>query len=422
MEIKNKKFIVTSGCSYGVAADYVFNIENILYDKKIMKDFGKNWIETDYQIVVLNLSCGSQGSDWACDSVIHTCNKLLELGVPNENIYVLVEWSQWHRYTVSQHHYTGTDFSELKWTGEGYKPFNFYEINPNNNSEKSQTICDFFRKHLNLEKSTILNNIAKINDRIYITPSHVNKNMFSEISYPLKFYIENCRKIEDTVPIESKIKIYLDNILRLQYFLKSENIRYNFFFMQLTLSNWDKLEDGTILDPFKNLYYCMDTFGDSIVINNNYNPKSDCNKRLEIVLNETNNEISKLDFKNIWFYQNEKYDRGGIDEYTIDNFREGGYLNITHNFNFDIKGSITYKDIIVRHNEHPNLISYLTLWNQVTQNCDFMKLNEDFVNFMVEKYWEDYHSENETVNNITISKKHWYKLTGIEYGFCKIFD
>ena len=47
--------------------------------------------------ILINVAVSSQGSDWQSDSTIYVVQKLLELGVKAENIYSVVEWSQWHR-------------------------------------------------------------------------------------------------------------------------------------------------------------------------------------------------------------------------------------------------------------------------------------------------------------------------------------
>jgi hypothetical protein len=120
---------------------------------------------------------------------------------------------------------------------------------------------------------------------------------------------------------------------------------------------------------------------------------------------ETINEISKINFDNIWFHESEKYRRGGIDEWTLENLKEVGYINIKYGQQEFTKGGI-----ICNYNQHPNYVAYINLWNKVTTNCDFMKINDKFLNFVNEKYWEDYEYDGVSKNNITISKKEWYRI------------
>lgn len=416
MNIKDKKFIVTTGCSYGRMADFVFVKDNF-YDRSVFNRYGKNWIDSSHDLVVLNVSLGSHGSDWQCDSIIYTVNKLFELGVKSEDIYVFVEWSQWHRYTVSQHHYTEMDFSELGWESENKRDFPIYFIDhkDNNNNGETNEVSKFFKKFLNLKRSDTFENIGKINERIYITPSHLDGVRFRNINSTYKFYYENCIKIENVTPIESKIKTYLNNILRLQYFLKSNQVKYDYCFMQVSLSHWTKREDGLIIEPLINLGDFMYRENYDAKFNEDYNPKNQNNQNIENVMPENRNEILQLDFNNIWFYENERYSRGGLDEYTIDNFKEGGFLNINHSKNFDLN-NIGLLDIIIRHGEHPASITYITLWNEIAKNCNFMRLKDDYVQFMLDRYWEDYNSNEKTINNLTISKKHWYEILNKKGG------
>ena len=62
------------------------------------------------------------------------------------------------------------------------------------------------------------------------------------------------------------------------------------------------------------------------------------------------------------------------------------------------------------YNHHPNHVAYINLWNLVATNCDFMKINDKFLNFVNEKYWEDYDFDGFSKNNIAISKKEWYRI------------
>ena len=81
---KDCKFIVSSGCSYGMIPKAVikpFNLINRtsyfnMMDMELYKQYGKNWLEIDEDIIVMNVSLGSQGSDWQSDSTIHICQKL----------------------------------------------------------------------------------------------------------------------------------------------------------------------------------------------------------------------------------------------------------------------------------------------------------------------------------------------------------
>ena len=53
---------------------------------------------------------------------------------------------------------------------------------------------------------------------------------------------------------------------------------------------------------------------------------------------------------------------------------------------------INYKknDIKYNYNHHPNMIAYINIWNKSTFNCDFFKLTDEFVEYLNNKFDEDY--------------------------------
>ena len=163
--------------------------------------------------------------------------------------------------------------------------------------------------------------------------------------------------------------------------------------MQSALSNWKKSEGGLVSQDLIS------------PLENNFNPINDPSTDMEVVLPETRLEIEQIDFSQFWLYENEKYRRGGIDDWTIDNFKEVGYINL-HEHAEEHLGKL---DMKFEYGAHPNTIPYLLLWNKVSKNCDFLKVRSDFENFMLEKYWEDYNYDGFSKNNITISKKEWLK-------------
>lgn len=402
MELRNfkeHKFIVSSGCSYGLIPKAVtkpFNLINRTFnfsgmDIDLYNQYGKNWLEIEEDVIVLNVSLGSQGSDWQSDSTIHVCEKLLEFGVKNENIYVLVEWSQWRRFNIHPFHYVNLNLQDFNWRTN--HDFFLEHIKKDNLLFEDRELFDRIFKDLEITTSNKIYSVGKIKDRIYLSPSHVSNENFKNLGYDFEYLIKTAKELDDTFPLENKIKIYLNNILRTQYYLKSKNINYNFLFMQSTFSNWKKTEHGVVyhelLSPF----------------DSNFNPKNDVKCDIEVVLPETKLEINQIDFDNFWLYENEKYRRGGIDDWTLDNFKEVGYINLHEH----TEKHLSKDDMKFEYGAHPNTVPYLLLWNKVTKNCNFMKVKSDFENFMLEKYWEDYNYDGYSKNKITISKKEWYR-------------
>ncbi len=414
MEIKNLneyKFIVSSGCSYGLLPNSVFKPFNLInrssgshnIHKSLYEKYGENWLEIDNDVIVLNVSLGSQGSDWQSDSIIYTINKLIELGVDSKNIYCLVEWSQWSRFSIHPFHNLNLNLERFEWDGDNKFFYNL--IDKNDLFKENNSIIDELFNQIQIRTSFPFYNIGKIDERVYITPSSLNLNDFSKNYNEFFNFIKVSKKIQDEYPTEKKVKNYLDNILKTQFYLKSINIKYNFCFMQSTLSNWIKTNNGNILHdltpPFISETNSFKDYGP----NKNFNPISDSKNDIENVLNETKFEISLLDMKNIWFYENEKFRRGGIDEWTIDNFKEVGYINLhEHTERF-----FSAMDMICDYGHHPNTVSYLLLWNKITTNCDFVKVKRSFEDFMLDRFWEDYHFDGYSKNYVTISKKEWVR-------------
>jgi hypothetical protein len=406
MEIKNLneyKFILSSGCSYGLMPSVVAKPFACCFNKTIFDDFRQTYIDTDNKILFLNVNIGSQGSDWQSDSIIQLCTKILQLGVKPENIYCMVEWSQWHRFNIQPFHFINLDMNKFQW--RDWNSFSFHEVNERKEIQ-TDTLANQIFKILDICCSNPLYNVGKINNRIYINPLHMGKKDFLKLGDEFGYLIDKAQEIESQLMFENKIKNYLNNILRVQYFFESRNLKYNFLFMQSTLSDWHNIGNGLIkheLNLSQGSYqYIKDN---KIIVNPNYIKNNDPLKDIEVVMPETKNEIDKLNFNNIWFHETEKYRRGGIDEWTLENLKEVGYIKLLYG-----NHQFTKHDILCNYNQHPNFVAYLNLWNKVATNCDFLKVNNDFLNYVNEKYWEDYNYDGYSKNNITISRKEWYRI------------
>ena len=414
MEIKNLneyKFILSTGCSYGLIPHVAINpFDNCFPNHTFPEEFKQKHVDTENKIISLGLNIGSQGSDWQADSIIHLCTKILELGVKPENIYCLVEWSQWNRMNIHPYHYINLDLEKFNF--RNWNSFNFNQLNENKSLvkvyDKNQNeLLNKLFAELNVTCSNNLYNVGKIENRIYVNPMHMNKNDFLKLGDEFGYLIDVSKEMESNYMFENKIKNYLNNILRVQYFLDSKNLKYNFLFMQSTLSDWYNLGNGIIkheLNMPHGSYQYMSN--DKIVTNEIFNNRANNpNLDIEVVMPETKLELDKINFNNIWFHESEKFRRGGIDEWTLENLKEVGYIKLNVGINFSSKF-----EILCNYNHHPNHIAYLNLWNLVSTNCDFMKVNQNFLNYMNEKYWEDYNYDGFTKNNITMSKKEWHRI------------
>ena len=206
MELKNLseyKFILSSGCSYGIMPQICVYPFNWFFNKTIFNDFRETYIDTDNKIISLSVNIGSQGSDWQADSIIQLCTKILEMGVKPENIYCLVEWSQWHRYNIHPYNFINLDLSKFKF--RDWNSFDFREINQNKKLMGDTLVNDIF-KNLNINCSNIVYNTGKINDRIYVNPMHMNRNDFLKMGDDFGYLITKSQDDEGRYMFENKIK------------------------------------------------------------------------------------------------------------------------------------------------------------------------------------------------------------------------
>jgi hypothetical protein len=417
MDFSKYKFVVSSGCSYGRLADYVFNIFDYLIEgQRLKEEYGQvDWLCIEgNKVVSINLSLGSQGSDWQSDSLMYVVDELLKLGIKPENIYCLVEWSQWHRFSVHPPHHYGLDFNKFDFKEFDFGPmcrFEFYEIQRGvvlNHGDVREDLL-FFYNHFNFLRSNDFPNVGKIQDRIYMVPRHTNPNQFEKLGPKYELFYDDILGIENKFPLENKIKTYFDNILRTQYFLEKNNLKYNFLFMQSTLSDWKFSKNGILNHPlFNGGRQQYEIIGNRAVLSPKFNPINNPESDIEKIMPEIKFKMDQINFDNFWMYETERFRRGGIDEWVMDNMTELGYVEIAPNkldYNFDID------EVLPNYGHHPNLISYIMLWNKVAFNCNFVKVKPEFEKFILEKYMEDYNYDGITKHNITLSKKEWDRIT-----------
>lgn len=279
------KYIVNTGCSYGVMFRSMF---------RFTKGSG-----VDFKII--DLHADSHGSEYQKRSVILTVNELLKKGVDPTNIYVITEWSQPNRLFIELPH----EFTQEILKDKNYSEPNFVLDKSFKKIENSE--FEFIHKYKSL-------NII-INDRIYANIEHSDLDSFDNknLKFYIKEFIKNC-------PISYKpidrLEHYLTNILDLQSFLKSKGINYTFFLMNNTFEGY--------YDNFANFSYTEDTRNivqkEKIKLPNlaTYNHIKD----FSWYLNNIWESIDKNDFV---FYKTENFEHGGIDEYSMEIFGHEAY-------------------------------------------------------------------------------------------------
>lgn len=412
MDFSNYRFVVSTGCSYGRLADYTFSwLEHTPNSLTLKEEYGqRNWLDLgDNKIISINLSLSSQGSDWQSDSIIHVVNELLKLGVKSENIFCLVEWSQWYRFAVHPPHHYGLDLNKLDFRGyeSNHSVFNFRMFRKRDGlcqKEKSE-ILYYLYNHFELFKSKACESWGKIGKRIYMIPRNTDSNVYRKLGMDYELFYEDILKIENQIPLENKINSYLNNILRTQYFFEKNNLKYNFAFMQSTLSEWGFKDNGILQHPlFNGNGQQYENIRNTVRVSPKFNPTNNPESDIENVMPELKHKINQINFDNFWLYETDRFRRGGIDEWTIDNLKETGFVELNN---------LSVHLILPNYGNHPNMVAYILLWNKIAFNCDFVKVKPDFEKFIWDKYWEDYNYDGVSKNNITLSKKEWNRIINV---------
>ena len=426
-ELSKYKFIINTGCSYGRMLESVLTPFKHIpedYSKRLKKEYSECHVEGDVDnIIGITVHCGSMGSDWQSDSIIYVVNQLLNLGVESKNIYCFIEWSQWHRVCFPIMKYMKIDETVLEPTSypsPGDMPFiyktkdNFISIDDvkSNEYKKLPKELKSLLDNINIGNTFKIGNVGHIDKNFYVNPAHSFKDYFSDISLDYELYFDTVLSIENKLSPDMKIKNHLDNIIKTQSFLNSKQIEWNSIDMQSFQENW-------LFSEFQEHppeYYFVDNqtrlketnqFGENRP--NNLQTKNivELFPNLEYLFKQINS------CGRHYFYESERYRKGGIDEFIIDNFKEVGFVNLTPE-HFESK-IIDVKELLPGYNEHPNVILYMLLWNEAAQNCNFLKIKENFKTFIKNKFWEDYGCTKKefSKNGLTISREYWLSRTKI---------
>ena len=295
------KYIVNTGCSYGVLF-------------RSMKEF----TQSNGEFKVIDLHCDSFGADFQKRTILRTVQHLFSIGIKPQDIYVISEWSQPNRLFVEIPKEFADHILETDDDSEGAFILNSkFELERENK--------DLLRKYRSI--------YAVIGDRAYLNPDVDN---FDELlSKPLKTFFERFKKnmYFSHKPID-RYESYLTNILDTQSFLKSLGIDYTFFLMNNVFEGYEG-ETGHIytenyLDKFLNK--------ETIVLPDlhRFDQLKDFSSYLQSIW-------KLIDFDKFVFYKTDRFEYGGIDEYSMEKF---GHISYTSGANpWDIprdESHITY--------------------------------------------------------------------------------
>lgn len=425
------KYIITSGCSYSQISKAIIDIrQGSVYKKFNIPNF-KKW-NGHSNIIIIDVGLSSHGSDWQSDSTIHTITKLLELGIESKNIYCFVEWSEWHRISANTNYFIKSDFNDLSWfkyTGT-YGNLGIIDIDVDRqevvynsfhniadglhedptkeyrNLDNYSEVAWHIEDKLDIRQCKDLPQLARIGDMVYISPSHIHNDLKGK-NPEFDMWFEKALEEEKSLSQDLKMKRYLDNILRTQWFLKSNNISYNFVHMNSQFSNWGWDTVGTKRECFNQTL--------------EYNNDIDIDKEKLLPISEkTDIEhfwpnhkqiFEKIDLSNWWFYESDTFRRGGIDEFVLDTFGKSIYTSMNgmaHDSDDEVKLSINVEQ--PRFGFHPTLISYLFLWNLACTNCSFFSIDTEYEAITKQRIIDDINSDKLTEWGICISHKWANKL------------
>lgn len=404
MNLKDYKFIVSSGCSYGVMMKNLFF--NHTYLNTIYSKFNGDRLDYNYdknKIVFLGAGLPSQSSEWALHSTQYIINALLKLGVESSNIYCFVEWTQYNRITNPIENFINT--SNIKVDN--------VLIHHLNSHFDNRDITELF-KFINITALQKLPNIGIIDKCYYINSNSLLPTEIDDVfGIDGKLMYEKQFKIHQQTTNISFLKNYLNNIISLQNYLKSNNINYNFCNMQSEFTGW--IEDGFEYQQklkFGNQYHKYYINGkQNIVQNLNYDSIKNSGIHLINAYPQITHLYNIIDFSKWWFYNKNGYNFGGIDEYFLDTYDTYAYSNLMH---YNSK-EINVYDIVGGYNWHPTEILYTILHNTAAFNNPFVKVKQEWIDYLLNLLNEDINYKGITKHKLACSKSYYENIITYEH-------
>jgi hypothetical protein len=402
MNWNNYKYIITSGCSYSVL------IENTLHThvhyEKIHNEFNKLEksvlgngstntkiirVNNDDTIININVGLPSQTSEWILHSSQYTIQKLIEFGVDPKNIYCFVEWTQYNRHTLSHENFIKLSDVKLNNLIKIYSTDINLNINFIENEFKFATLDE-------------LPNVGVIQNKLYLTANQLTEINFKNLPMEWQSWYENGTINYNKTSNLELLTTYLNNIISLQSYLKSLNIKYNFCNMQSEFSGWiekgleyeQKIKLGRKYHP----YYLNSK--DEIIYNSQYIETIKLGESVENVYPQITHLYNLIDFTNWWYYESDNCSRGGIDEYMFDTYGIHAYTKIKNDT------QLPTQEFIGGPNWHPIELLYTLLHNKICFNNPFFKINPKWITFINDKLNEDINYDGISKNNLTYSAKH----------------
>lgn len=290
VDIMKNKFpfeyaIITAGCSYTL---HLETTQSLLIKNKCKVFF---------------LGAPSSSIEYTKQSIFEFVNYLLDGGILSENIFVLSNLTQFGRrnYKIPSD-YVDEFVNILKNRKYDFPSYNKSDIF---GFKMGHYPMGYFYLNGNLYSSLTDPDLEKIPNKIYNSileyeDNHYNKDVIQHM-------------------IE-----YIDNLLDIQKFLKQNKIDYKFYFMNDIFEGW--YNNGII----RHIY--TENVGKFEVPDlKKYGDISN----LDDVIKDV---FSLIDFDNIISYKTDKFNYGGLDEYTITKFNFTDFISTTH-----FKTDVDYK-------------------------------------------------------------------------------
>jgi hypothetical protein len=391
MNWNNYKYIVASGCSY---ATTISSLEVKNLDVKL---------DTSDNLIFIEVGCASQSSDWAYDSIIYTIETLFGLGIKSENIYCFVEWTQIERVTINQpvysHQLLNDNISKEKLDRHFYI------------KGKDNVVIQQLYDSLNIKCLQDVHNIMSIDGLFYINPLHTDPTDISKLNdIDFEFYFNVGLEYELRIPMEVRVKKYLDNILNLQRYLKSNLIDYNFAMMQSQFSAWGVGDNDIVVHK-----YTLNSNKPMLLNNGKFKVNTKFKENLNISESDDLTNIfpqfrplfNQIDLSNWWFYNKGGYRYGGIDEYALEEYEMYGYLSACQDARFDME--LNPERFIASFGYHPHPFVHVLLVNEMLFNNKFFKVSDETITKIKDMVTEDINSKNKTKHNLAISKVEYDK-------------
>lgn len=399
MNLTDYKFIVSSGCSYGIMMKSLFF--NHTYLDNIYNQFNEDRLEYNYDkenVIFIGAGLPSQSSEWASHSTQYIIDKLLKLGIKSENIYCFVEWTQYDRITNTTENFI--DLSKIEIN-------NLLQVQTNNSTNE-------ILKHFNINYSSKLPSIGIIDNCSYINSNSLIPNQIENVfGLNGKVMYERHFKVHKHTTNVSLLKNYFNNIISLQNYLKSNNIQYNFCNMQSEFDGWipngfeyqQKLKYG-------NAYYKYYITNNTITQNLNYENVKNNGIHVLNAYPQISHLYNLIDFSNWWFYKENGFEFGGIDEYFLHEYDIYSYSNLMHYKS----NEINLHDIVGGYNWHPTEILYTLLHNIACFNNPFVKVKDSWQEYLIKLLNEDINYKGITKHKLSCSKNYYENIIKYEHS------